>query len=467
MVASQYLAAIAQLVTGKKRRFYVDATGGNDANSGRSAAAAWQTVNKINAYTGFRSGDHIFFKRGKTWALTEALTVPAHGLSFGAYGSGNKPVLDGQDAVDCVLGNSKHGTRFENIELTQGLDYGFSFNGSHDTILVSCDVHDCGNDNILFMGTGAYGCKIKSCTSYNPYERVVGLTTTCLEIADGAHDIVVEDLTAYGSPSAGISIHCHTNENLPYNLTVKNSTVRNNAIANVQILVIQAGGLGGTNRSILFKDCVIHSGASYGIWIGKDAGAAQYVDGVTFQNCRSYDNTNESLLLTGDNCTFQQCELVDGRAVSVSNSVNPRFINCTMYNPAAAVSALRVSGARMAGMYGRNNIICCDVVGQVIITLAAATGVTGWDWDYNLYRRTGGLATNSHWTWLGTAYSFANWKTQSGGDANSPAPADPLFVDRANNDFTLQAGSPAIDAGVDVGLSYSGSAPDCGAYEKA
>lgn len=31
--------------------------------------------------------------------------------------------------------------------------------------------------------------------------------------------------------------------------------------------------------------------------------------------------------------------------------------------------------------------------------------------------------------------------------------------------YTLQAGSPAIDAGIDVGLSYNGTAPDIGAYE--
>jgi hypothetical protein len=53
--------------------------------------------------------------------------------------------------------------------------------------------------------------------------------------------------------------------------------------------------------------------------------------------------------------------------------------------------------------------------------------------------------------------------------------ADPLFTDPGNGDLTLQAGSPAIDTGVDVGLTTDyagnpvplGAAPDCGAYEKA
>jgi len=42
---------------------------------------------------------------------------------------------------------------------------------------------------------------------------------------------------------------------------------------------------------------------------------------------------------------------------------------------------------------------------------------------------------------------------------------DPQFNDADNNDFSLTPTSPAIDAGIDVGLPYAGTAPDLGAYE--
>jgi PKD repeat protein len=62
-------------------------------------------------------------------------------------------------------------------------------------------------------------------------------------------------------------------------------------------------------------------------------------------------------------------------------------------------------------------------------------------------------------------------------DAGGNINADPLFTDAANGDYTLPAGSPAIDAGtayfqwqgrVIVDLApedYSGNAPDMGAFE--
>jgi hypothetical protein len=42
---------------------------------------------------------------------------------------------------------------------------------------------------------------------------------------------------------------------------------------------------------------------------------------------------------------------------------------------------------------------------------------------------------------------------------------DPLFQNAAANDWSLATGSPCIDAGIDIGLAYSGPAPEMGAIE--
>jgi len=42
---------------------------------------------------------------------------------------------------------------------------------------------------------------------------------------------------------------------------------------------------------------------------------------------------------------------------------------------------------------------------------------------------------------------------------------DPQFINLSLRNYTLKAGSSAIDAGFDVGQSFNGKAPDIGAIE--
>ncbi len=74
--------------------YYVDATNGNDSNPGTSESVPWKTIAKVNS-SQFQSGDFIIFKRGEIWR--EQLNVPSSGspgnpITFGAYGSGNRPI---------------------------------------------------------------------------------------------------------------------------------------------------------------------------------------------------------------------------------------------------------------------------------------------------------------------------------------------------------------------------------------
>lgn len=81
-----------------------------------------------------------------------------------------------------------------------------------------------------------------------------------------------------------------------------------------------------------------------------------------------------------------------------------------------------------------------------------ATSTTDWTSDYNQFYDS---HASSNWDWNETPYTaVADWLTNSSQDANSPTPADPLMVDPANDDFSLQSTSPCIGAGVDLGVTY-------------
>jgi hypothetical protein len=93
--------------------------------------------------------------------------------------------------------------------------------------------------------------------------------------------------------------------------------------------------------------------------------------------------------------------------------------------------------------------------------------------DNNIYYKTSKSYTKN-WIWKTVTYdTFASYKEAMSGlspaqDVNSLS-ADPLFA--SSSDFHLQSTSPAINAGVDVGLTedYEGNSivglPDIGAYE--
>lgn len=75
--------------------YYVDATGGNDSNSGVSTSQAWKTISKVNS-SSFIPGDSVLFKKGEVWR--EQLVVPSSGTSgnsitLGSYGSGSRPKI--------------------------------------------------------------------------------------------------------------------------------------------------------------------------------------------------------------------------------------------------------------------------------------------------------------------------------------------------------------------------------------
>ncbi|MEO0469582.1 MAG: PKD domain-containing protein [Bacteroidota bacterium] len=73
---------------------------GNDNNNGKTPAQAWQSIDKVNASMNqLSAGDSVLFKRGESFYGQINLTADgANGnpLVFGAYGSGNLPVISGE-----------------------------------------------------------------------------------------------------------------------------------------------------------------------------------------------------------------------------------------------------------------------------------------------------------------------------------------------------------------------------------
>jgi hypothetical protein len=81
-------------------KYYVDSTGGNDANPG-TIGSPWKSVAKVNSSTvqnALVAGDTIFFKRGEKW-YTQLKPTKAgntgNPITYAAYGTGGKPEVTG------------------------------------------------------------------------------------------------------------------------------------------------------------------------------------------------------------------------------------------------------------------------------------------------------------------------------------------------------------------------------------
>jgi len=74
--------------------YYVSSSTGNDANDGTSENSPWQTIAKVNDVK-FDENSTILFKRGDVFRGAVSTKGFVKGTTFGAYGSGDNPVITG------------------------------------------------------------------------------------------------------------------------------------------------------------------------------------------------------------------------------------------------------------------------------------------------------------------------------------------------------------------------------------
>ena len=97
---SSSATASITVATGWAATYYVS-NAGSDTASGTSSASPWKTVAKVNS-SAFSPGDQILFNCGGVWR--EQLNIPSSGssaapITFGAYGTGNAPIISGSNVA--------------------------------------------------------------------------------------------------------------------------------------------------------------------------------------------------------------------------------------------------------------------------------------------------------------------------------------------------------------------------------
>ncbi|HZN19458.1 MAG TPA: right-handed parallel beta-helix repeat-containing protein [Micromonosporaceae bacterium] len=107
-------------VAATAQQYYVDCAAGDDASSGKSTLRPWRTLSRVNSQV-FLPGDVVRFRRGTTCTGTLAPKgsgVPGTPIVLNSYGTGAKPVIDGQGQRAAVLLHNVEHWEVRDLEVT-------------------------------------------------------------------------------------------------------------------------------------------------------------------------------------------------------------------------------------------------------------------------------------------------------------------------------------------------------------
>ena len=183
------VALTLSLSAGRAADYYVDNTGGSDANAGTSVGAAWQTLAKVSATT-FQPGDRILFKAGGSW--TGRVELKGDGsagspIVVDQYGTGAKPFINGGGYESAVLLYNVSYWELNNLEIINDGGPTLGFTAGSSTVAASAlnryGVYVLSKANpvryhIYFRNLYIHNIFPETCTSQTTTDPVTGVTTT-------------------------------------------------------------------------------------------------------------------------------------------------------------------------------------------------------------------------------------------------------------------------------------------------
>jgi hypothetical protein len=492
VLALAVLAVLLFVSFGWAATYYVDATNGSDTNSGLLTASAWKTIAKVNA-SQFSPRDQILFKRGEVWR--ETLLVPSSGapgkqIVFGAYGSGDKPILKGSDMITGWINEGQNiwsaaainepnvvwfgglsgAKKTSKSQLVSPNDWYWTSNmlsiysASSPTQVEAAsranNVNSYGRSHLKFTnlifqngGNGPAGgslvinssdVEVDSCDFLHSHTCHIGIWGT----ASG--NITVSKSTFQYSGlgrviGSGNAIDVTTEGTAPQ-VTIQNSTFTK--IGNYP-------GSGNHDHGIYFKAGRLVWRYNYQYDGGTETGASVKISVNAQDGCEIYYNIISSAGGTQSWGVLSEA----GTGHTVYNNI---FYDVDIGVWLSGPNGPYVPGG--SGMTVKNNVF--HTTNRYFIHGAVNTNFVS---DYNVFYNGPAYA----YLWGTSYYTYDQWKVNSGQDAHSSY-TDPKFIDPIQGNFALQPSSPCINTGTTVGLTqdFNGvhvpqdRSVDIGAFER-
>jgi hypothetical protein len=420
----------------RQSTFYV-ASHGNDGHPG-TKESPWRTLAPVTNYP-FSPGDTVFFARGARF--TGGFIVSSSGkagkpITFTAYGSGEAPSFTNPDF------NIRNGNAIQIIGDFIVID-GLFF---HDCATVVNDSigpklwEDVRKLGAIFIAAGANHNIVQNCEVTRCPVGIKVYGQNNLITHNFVHDNN-EPMAPHWGP-IGIVV-CTSNNEISYNRIV-------NYVAPSKEYGHDGGAIEIDDRKYPKQNIQIHHNYSKG-----NQGFIEFV-GRTRQ---------DHIIVHHNVCVDYQAFIGFTGPCTNIRVENNTVVRVLAHKTPDSEDVVFWSYFENSGILIRNNIFYYDPfrVEQVFSRGVFPRG-------HNLYYRTDNPKVSDQ------ANADAFNRLVLGGGAwpgEGDKIGDPLFVDLENHDLRLQADSPAIDAGIDLGYTEdfdnhpipSGAAPDMGAFE--
>jgi len=388
--------------------YYVDCNAANDNGAGTSEGTAWKTFAKVNTtLTGDQSDTKVLFKKNCAWK--EQLTVPGAGTSghpftFGAYGEGAKPVIDGSNHTNCIHGNGKNWINADNFTLINANEAGLDTNGGDYWSVTNTTAHD----------NATYG----------------------LRISNGSDTCLFQDCIAYHNNLNGVVGNAYAGMG-GYN--ANNLTIR-------RCESYAQGGFDGDGiqassvRGVIIEYCTIHDNPRVSPGTSSDNIQLSNCTGATVRYNHLYGGCNSNIIFTGTNSYGEVYynAISDGYNGIVNLASAPagaiNIYNNTVYNTTAY--GLRIYYTGTNNITARNNIFHSTGSPLYIMSGINPTQIF---LSNNRYWYTG--SSTNIFGWLSDKNStFATYVAASGKDTIGSSYSDPLNPDT----FTTTGGTASV-----------------------
>lgn len=524
-------------ISAEAATYYVDATGGNDNNNGTTTATAWKTLTKVNlaldAASTIQPGDTILFKRGETFAgFIDVDTSGTAGniITFDAYGSGAKPIIDANTILHGIdLRNGMNYLTFANLQVHRPTGNGFLFfNGATNITLSDITITSTGvglnistgtfsNINITNLAASSLSRGIVASTFTSLTNMTIDQSTFNSSTLYGifinntgtASNVTISNSTIDGGGDRGIYLGAVNNVTISDTVVSSNNS---NGIdiygggSNIALTRVTANSNAASGISLNNLSNVTINNSTFNNNTGNGVSLANTGSNATVTNTTSSFNLQDGFNIHGawTNVIFDTC-IAEQNGVDGQNGDGDGFsyhetssgtikYSIAKNNIKTAMAHVQTSSVAMeynilshttngtlplvyieGGTYTLyNNVIFSGGQTGIGVQLASTSGnltiknsiINGFGTGIDKYQ---GTINNDYNIIFGAGSN--NYNNVSAGPHSMSV--NPQFINPSENNFTPTVSSPAINAGVDLGLTrdFAGNTvpqqtfPDIGAYE--